>query len=873
MKRFLLLLLLGGSGWARAQQPTIDPAFVPTRCYAPAAAKQAVQQADGKIVVLGNWLQAEGSPAGPLVRYLAGGTQLDAAFVVNTRALVGQVQQVLPLASGELLRVSQYGFGMRLGNVTRSVLLRLNADGTPDASFDVGTAANGGDYVHTVLEQANGKLVVGGNFTTLSGRPAAGLVRLNPDGSLDTAFLTAAAAVQFDGFYGVQAIVQQPDGKLLVRGLGMYTAGQRHFTICRLLPSGALDTTFDDRAGRGTLVSDITVQPDGQVLAVLPFASLPTADTLGGAPAGEPVRLEATGLRDASFQLAAGIHVPNRLPPQVSTDASSPLVRVHSDGRILLAGPKRLLANGSLDSSFAPDATVFPRIGFSTWMQLLPTGQVLLAGGLRHCGGPGSPAQSVALLSATGTREAGFVSSLQAIGRINAVTRQPDGKLLVGGFFDELNGQARSNVARLNYDGSLDASFNPAFIDDEVATLTLRADGKLLLGGNFLRVGTGGRVGLARLLPAGGLDAAFAPVLTFTPATYSYEVLKVVARVLALPGGQVLATGRFGAGSSNNIVRFDGATGQVDASFRVPASLAGTIAAAGDAALLPNGNVVAIVDPRTGQTLPPLVALLPSGSPDPAFTPVASPGFFGHILHTLAPDAAGRVYVGGVMYSSEFGDGQFAERLLPNGTLDPSFNSRYIGFGGPGRPPTVVVNKLLLQPNGRLLLGGKALLPLVPTAVQSPTGMAGSCRVLASGAVDTAYDPARGPGANVLDMLLEPDGAIVAAGTFTEVGTPGQVYHGLVRLRDTNVLAVATAQAGPATAAWPVPAHGQLHLALDAEAHPRQIQLLDALGRTVLTQAVATPNCLVNTAALPAGVYLLRVDYATGPVSRRVVLE
>ena len=75
------------------------------------------------------------------------------------------------------------------------------------------------------------------------------------------------------------------------------------------------------------------------------------------------------------------------------------------------------------------------------------------------------------------------------------------------------------------------------------------------------------------------------------------------------------------------------------------------------------------------------------------------------------------------------------------------------------------------------------------------------------------------------------------------------------------------------TAAYPVPAHGQLHLALDATARPQQVQLLDGRGRVVLTQATPQPTLTLNTEALAPGLYLLRVQYAGQTATRRVVLE
>ena len=892
MKRRLLLpVLLMSALAARAQQPTIDPGFVPTRCYAPAPARQAVQQPDGKIVAVGDWLRAEGSPAGPVVRYLAGGTQPDASFNANCRGLTSlgspsQVELVVPLASGKLLVINRFGFSMTLGSVTRQMVLRLNADGTPDASFDAGAAVT--SYftrsVHKVLEQPDGKLLVAGAFQGSGGQSASEqLLRLNPDGSRDTAFSTALASVSFDPTYGALDLALQADGRILVSAVGavMSAAPTRHHTLVRLLATGAYDTSFDDRAGQYAAVTNIALQPDGKILAALFNTISPTTDSLGGQPAQRLVRLDASGLRDASFQLDAQVPFSGSLGR--SWEATRTIMQVQPDGRVLLNGRYRLLGSGTRDASFAPDTTAFNTgfpAGYETYfpfMQLLTSGKVLVGGWLKHYAGFSSAYQGVALLNADGTRDAGFIPNLQTTGRLAAVLRQPDGKLLVGGFFDELNGQRIANVGRLNSDGSLDAAFSPAAINEEVTTMALQADGRLLLGGYFQQVGNSARVGLARLLPAGGLDAAFAPALAPpTGAAPLYSRGALVQRVLALPSGQVLVTGGFSAGSGyGKVVRLSGATGQVDAGFQLPASVAATIREAGDAVLLPNGNVVAIVYPSNPADSTKVVRLLPSGVPDPTFAyTAAAPNAFDNSLLCLAVDAAGRLYISGVSYSFEFGNGILAQRLLANGRLDNSFYSRYYGAGGPTGAYRAQVNKLVVQPNGRLLLGGTFSLPIHTTNPTLPAlGRGGTCRVLGSGALDTAYDPTRGPGIDVVDMLLEPDGAIVVAGSFRE-SFSGQTYHGLMRLRDANVLAVSSAQlAGPATAAWPVPAHGELHVALEAAAHPQRVQLLDALGRAVLTQPTAGPDLTLDVAALPAGAYVLRVDYAAGPVARRVVLE
>src|SRR2546426_6585154 len=48
-----------------------------------------------------------------------------------------------------------------------------------------------------------------------------------------------------------------------------------------------------------------------------------------------------------------------------------------------------------------------------------------------------------------------------ANGPVNSMAVQADGKILVAGGFNTLGGESRTNIGRLNADGTLDTSFNP----------------------------------------------------------------------------------------------------------------------------------------------------------------------------------------------------------------------------------------------------------------------------------------------------------------------------------------------------------------------------------------------------------------------------
>ena len=101
---------------------------------------------------------------------------------------------------------------------------------------------------------------------------------------------------------------------------------------------------------------------------------------------------------------------------------------------------------------------------------------------------PAGPARA-ASLSAPGEVDPSFdpaaITTQFGATFVNAVAVQPDGKILVGGFFDAVSGTDRQGLARLNADGSLDATFIPPLVAPGVKAIALQPDGKILVGGGF----------------------------------------------------------------------------------------------------------------------------------------------------------------------------------------------------------------------------------------------------------------------------------------------------------------------------------------------------------------------------------------------------
>src|SRR5207253_1701889 len=130
------------------------------------------------------------------------------------------VQAILPLPDGKAIIGGDFTF---VDGTARNRIARLNANATLDSSFDSASSASG--TVYALALQPDGRLLLGGAFTNVNGLPRYGIARLNPDGSLDTAF-APGTGVQGNS-HGLQATVRaiavQTNGQILIGGSSQST--------------------------------------------------------------------------------------------------------------------------------------------------------------------------------------------------------------------------------------------------------------------------------------------------------------------------------------------------------------------------------------------------------------------------------------------------------------------------------------------------------------------------------------------------------------------------------------------------------------------------------------------------------------------------
>ena len=137
--------------------------------------------------------------------------------------------------------------------------------------------------------------------------------------------------------------------------------------------------------------------------------------------------------------------------------------------------------DGTLDTSFNPGIGAN---GNTFAIAIQPDGKIIVGGEFTYFNGV--PKSGIVRLNPDGSADTGFNPGLGASGAIAGVALQPNGKIIIAGDFSAYNGTARSRIARINADGSLDTSFHPGTgTDNLISTLALQPDGKIVIGGWF----------------------------------------------------------------------------------------------------------------------------------------------------------------------------------------------------------------------------------------------------------------------------------------------------------------------------------------------------------------------------------------------------
>lgn len=246
-------------------------------------------QHDGKVLISADFTPF--SSIGSMRRFNSDGT-LDPTFNMGD-VINSEPTSVIPLPNSKIIIGGSF---TQVGGSGKNRLARLLPDGNIDNTFNIGSGANG--TVSMVQVQPDGKIIVGGQFSSFNGVTKKRLVRLNPDGSIDNNFVTGDGP---NATGGMRSSYIQPDGKILICGTFTTFSGLNRNGVVRLNTDGSVDSTFSigigpkKNSGTAPEINSVTVQSDGKIVLVGYF------DTFNNIARRTIVRLNPNGSVDTSF--------------------------------------------------------------------------------------------------------------------------------------------------------------------------------------------------------------------------------------------------------------------------------------------------------------------------------------------------------------------------------------------------------------------------------------------------------------------------------------------------------------------------------------------------------------------------------------------
>jgi uncharacterized delta-60 repeat protein len=431
-------------------------------------------------------------------------------------------------------------------------------------------------------------------------------------------------------------------------------------------------------------------------------------------------------------------------------------IALQTDGRALVGGEFtavngqpchhvcRLNADGSVDATFGDplaDATVYA-------LALQPDGRVLVGGAFGSIGA-GVPAthHALARLNGDGSIDATFVDE-PIVGAVSALIVQADGNVVAGGNFTLNAVQTRQFLARFDSGGAVDASFIDPAADQKVQALAQQSDGKLLVGGYFTILGGHAHSAIARLNTNGSDDTPFAPVFAGgggpTPGVLSMALQDDGALVV---GGAFTSVD---AQPRTYLARL-ATSGTLQAGF-APSSDNSVFALAlqADGKILVGGAFTSIA----GLANRNLVRLNPDGSRDVGFDP--APGISSFVL-AVAAQSDGKALLGGAFNGTPH---PYLARLNSDGSIDGTLANANAGD---------TVYALAVQADDRILVGD-CINPVAGDHCPQVT------RLRADGSSDSSFVETGGYGYELDALTLQNDARIWEGGDLSTVyaGQPGE---------------------------------------------------------------------------------------------------
>ncbi|MBO9582791.1 MAG: T9SS sorting signal type C domain-containing protein [Flavobacterium sp.] len=661
--------------------------------------------------------------------------KVDSLFNVLDDGQIGDgfdntVRTLLLEKNGTLIVGGDY---QSLNGTPASYLTRLNTDGSIDESFNTGTGFNGKIYASCL--QSDGKIIVGGNFTSYNGISAGRIIRLNEDGSYDSSFNTMVAATT--GI--VYDIALQPDGKIIIVGSFTKYNAITVNRVARLLSNGTLDSTFLTGSGSTLNITHVKVLSDEKILLTGNFT------TFNGIAANRIIRLNSNGTFDSGFNTGTGFN----------DDVNA--IALQSDGKMVLGGNFTLFSNsianriirlnedGTIDESFV-SGSGFSKEGVQT-IRINANGEIMVGGSFTGFYNTTEVTRVISLQPDGAVKPNFDIGSGPASASVFALEFDEEDNWFIGGSFSVFNGQNQGRLAKINREGEHDISYLASGIgfDNSVLSILPLPNKKTIVGGNFKKFNGKVAPKIACLLENGMSDPVF-------KATNSGSNNVVKASILQNDGNIILGGNftKYNDLTYNRLVRIF-PDGKIDHSFNTGDGFNAqvySLAIQSDQKIIVAGSFTKY----NGSTINAnrMVRLLPDGTKDPSFN--IGSGADGTI-ESVVLQSDGKILVGG--HFKTFNGMPFAGllRLNSDGSIDGNFR---IGNGF-----DKYVYAIALQSDNKIIVGGSFL-------TFDGISQKRITRLNSDGSLDKAFASGLGfSKGDVRVILVQPDDRILVGGTFS----------------------------------------------------------------------------------------------------------
>ena len=831
MKKILFVLLITFNVFS--QDGSIDPTFNPTdvgNYFGDGVdnyIRTSCKQNDGKIIIGGDYYTNNSTR---IRRYNLDGT-IDETFNVGTGA-DGTIYSIDIQTDGKIL------VGGLFSNFNEQNLwgiVRLNPDGSIDNTFN--PFLNG--YVSKIKILSDGKILIGGTFTSVNGVNRNRLAKLNSDGTLDTSFDIGS------GFNNaIFAIKEQTNNKILIGGSFTTFNSINQNRIIRLNSDGTKYSTFSIGTGFNSTVWDIDLQND-KIIAVGNFISYNSISS------NKIVRLNSDGNLDTSFNIGTGF------------DNNCYTLNVLNDNKILIGGEfnnfnnenrnliLKLNSDGSLDTSFNLgniniDGTIMIPFQVRTILPL-NSNEVFVGGFFVHF-------NSIFRLGLMTIENNGIItefnngSGLSGDGvNVNKLLKSNDGKYYAVGRFYKYNGKSNKNIAKINYDGSIDMSFNSGQgANFNIVDADLQSDNKIIIGGSFTKYNDISKNRICRINPDGSIDNTFDIGTGFNNS---------VIKVKILSNGKILVSGSFTNYNGtlvNNLIRLN-PDGTLDNSFNI-GSVNGYITTFE----VDSNNKIYVLGNFTnfnGFNTNALVKLNEDGTVDTSLVIQYLPD---STVTKIAVQNDGKIILGGYFTNFNNYNSNNLIRINNDGSVDTSFNIG-TGFYFPG---SAIINNITIQSDNKIIIAG-----IFESFNSNPIN--NFLRLENNGLLDNSFNTGYElyDNNNINAILIDGEKLLIGGG-FTK-------YNGIGRNRITRLnidsllnnedLSIEDLK----ILIYPNPTSEILTIELENNLILEKVNIYNTLGQVIKTES----NTNIDVSKLQKGTYFVEVITNQGKATKSIIVN